>query len=124
MSSYLYYLYVQVWHTVYPLHYSCLIVYREGDIVKQPMKKGSFVPKKCTRGGGGVGHVGVGWGGVGHAGGWGVSYRGGVGHVGVGWVGSCRGWGGSCRGGVGWGCVMQGGGVGWGVSCRGWGWIM
>ena len=33
-----------------------LIVYREGDIVKQPMKKGSFVPKNVP---------GVGWGGVG-----------------------------------------------------------
>ena len=31
-----------------------LIVYREGDIVKQPMKKGSFVPKNVP---------GVGWGG-------------------------------------------------------------
>ena len=45
-----------------------LIVYREGDIVKQPMKKGSFVPKNVP---------GVGWGGVG----W-------VGHEGVGWGGS------------------------------------
>ena len=47
--------------------------------MKQPMKKGSFVAKKCTRGG-----VGVGW--VGHEGvGWG---RGGVGWVMkvVGWV--------------------------------------
>ena len=43
-----------------------VIVYREGDIVKQPMKKGSFVPKNVP---------GVGWGGVG----W-------VGHEGVGWV--------------------------------------
>ena len=43
-------------------------VYREGDIVKQPMKKGSFVPKNVP---------GVGWGGVG----W-------VGHEGVGWGGS------------------------------------
>ena len=33
-----------------------LIVYRKGDIVKQPMKKGSFVPKNVP---------GVGWGGVG-----------------------------------------------------------
>ena len=32
------------------------IVYREGDIVKQPMKKGSFVPKNVPE---------VGWGGVG-----------------------------------------------------------
>ena len=38
-----------------------LIVYREGDIVKQPMKKGSFVPKN-------VPGVGVGWGGVGWGG--------------------------------------------------------
>ena len=45
-----------------------LFVYREGDIVKQPMKKGSFVPKNVP---------GVGWGGVG----WG-------GHEGVGWGGS------------------------------------
>ena len=50
-----------------------MIVYREGDIVKQPMKKGSFVPKNVP---------GVGW--------VGGSYRAGVG------------WGGSCRGGVGW----------------------
>ena len=34
-------------------------VYRKGDIVKKPMKKGSFVPKNAP---------GVGWGGVGHAG--------------------------------------------------------
>ena len=76
-------------------HYpgSTLIVYREGDIVKQPMKKGSFVPKNVPRvGWGGVCHVGVGWGGVGHARGWGVSCR-------VGWGG---GWGVSCRGGMGW----------------------
>ena len=33
-----------------------IIVYREGDIVKQPMKKGSFVPKNVP---------GVGWGMVG-----------------------------------------------------------
>ena len=39
--------------------------------MKQPMKKGSFVPKNVP---------GVGWGGVK---GWG---RGGVGHEGVGWV--------------------------------------
>ena len=53
-----------------------LVVYREGDIVKQPMKKGSFVPKNVP----GVGWGGVGW--VGHeAVGWG-----GVGHEGVGWV--------------------------------------
>ena len=48
-----------------------IIVYWERDIVKQPMKKGSFVPKNVP---------GVGWGGVGHAGvGWGASCRGGVG---------------------------------------------
>ena len=80
--------------------------------MKQPMKKGSFVPKNVP----GVGWGGscrgrVGWGGscrgggvchagVGHAGGWGVSCRGGVGHVGVGW-------GGVGHAGVGWG------GVGW-----------
>ena len=41
-----------------------LIVYREGDIVKQPMKKGSFVPKNVPGvGWGWVGHEGVGWGG-------------------------------------------------------------
>ena len=54
-----------------------IFVYRKGDIVKQPMKKDSFVPKDVP----GVG----GWGGVGwvcHVG-WG-----GVGHVGVGWGGS------------------------------------
>ena len=51
----------------------------ERETVKQPMKKGSFVPKKCTR---------VGWG-------WGGSCRGGMG-----WV--KQGWGGSCRGRVGW----------------------
>ena len=39
--------------------------------MKQPMKKGSFVPKNIPGvgwgrvGWGGVGHVGVGWGGVG-----------------------------------------------------------
>ena len=33
-----------------------VIVYRKGDIVKQPMKKDSFVPKNVP---------GVGWGGVG-----------------------------------------------------------
>ena len=56
--------------------------------MKQPMKKGSFVPKNVP---------GVGWG----WGGWG----------GVGWV--MHGWGGvsgSCIGGVGWGGW---GGVGW-----------
>ena len=59
-----------------------LFVYREGDIVKQPMKKGSFVPKNVP---------GVGWGGVG---GWVMKGWGG----GVGWV--MKGW-----GGVGWGGV-------------------
>ena len=47
---------------------------------------------------------------MGYAGGWDVSCRGGggVGHVGVGWGVSCRGvgWGGSCRGRVGVGWVM------------------
>ena len=58
------------------LPFPSLIVYREGDLVKQPMKKGSFVPKMYQ------GWGGVGWGGVGHEGvGWGVSYRGGVGWV-------------------------------------------
>ena len=38
---------------------SGLIVYQKGDIVKQPMKKGSFVPKNVP----GVGWGGVGWGG-------------------------------------------------------------
>ena len=85
-----------------------IFVYREGDIVKQPMKKGSFVPKNVP---------GVGWGGVGGSWrggvGWGRSWRGGVGW---GWV--MKGWGGSCRGGVGW--VMKG----WGGSCRGGvGWV-
>ena len=51
--------------------------------MKQPMKKGSFVPKNIP---------GVGWGGscrdgVGHVRvGWGGSCRGGVGHSGLGWV--------------------------------------
>ena len=40
-----------------------IIVYRKGDIVNQPMKKGSLVPKDIP---------GLGWGG---------SYRGGVGWV-------------------------------------------
>ena len=48
--------------------------------MKQPMKKGSFVPKKV-----GWGWVMKGWGGgVSYRG---VSYRGGVCHVGVGWGG-------------------------------------
>ena len=60
--------------------------------MKQPMKKGSFVPKNVPGVGvGWVGHEGVGWGGV---------MWGGVCHEGVGWVG----WGVSYRGGV--GCVM------------------
>ena len=58
-----------------PLVAMHFIVYRKGDIVKQPMKKGSFVPKNVP---------GVGW--VGHEGvGWGVSCRGGVGWVMKGW---------------------------------------
>ena len=78
------------------------IVYWKGDIVKQPMKKGSFVPKN-------VPGVGWGWGMVGWVmKGWGGSCRGvvGVGHVGAGSDGSCRGgvewamkgWGGPWRG--------------------------
>ena len=56
--------------------------------MKQPMKKGSFVPKNVPGvGWGGVGWVMKGWGGVCHVGvGWGVSCRGGVGHEGVGCV--------------------------------------
>ena len=57
-----------------------ITVYQKRDIVKQPMKKGSFLPKKCTRGG--VGHAGVVWVMQGGLGGY---YRGGVGHAGVGW---------------------------------------
>ena len=98
-----------------------MIVYRKGDIVKQPTKKGSFVPKNVP----GVG--GVGWGWVIQGWGWGGSCRGGVGwggvgHTGVGWV--MQWWGGSCRGGVGHTRV------GWGGSCRGGvghavvGWVM
>ena len=53
---------------------NCLCcLYQKGDIVKQPMKKGSFVPKSV---------LGVGWGG---------SCRGGVGQARVGWGLSCRG---------------------------------
>ena len=75
--------------------------------MKQPMKKGSFVPKNVP----GVGWVMLGWGGVGHAGvgvGWGV----------VGWV--MQGW-----GGVG-GCVMQGcgGSHRGGVGHAGLWWVM
>ena len=62
---------------------SLFIVYRKGDIVKQLMKKGSFVPKNVS---------GVGW----VMQGWGESCRGGVSHVG----------GGVCDAGVGW--VMWG----------------
>ena len=65
---------------------AAIFVYQKGDIVKQLMKKDSFVPKNVP---------GVGWCGVGHV--W-VGWDG-VGHVGVGWV--IQGWGGSCRGGVG-----------------------
>ena len=81
-----------------------LIVYREGDTVKQPMKKGSFVPKN-------VPGVGVGW--------WVMKGCGGVGWGG--WV--MKGWGGVVWGGVGWGGVGHEGvgwvchiGVGWGGS--------
>ena len=45
--------------------------------MKQPMKKGSFVPKNVPGCGVGMGHVGVECGG---------SCRVGVGHVGMGWV--------------------------------------
>ena len=57
--------------------------------MKQPMKKGSFVPRNVP----GVG--GVGWGGVGHTG---------------------VGWGGSCRGGLGW-IMKRWGGVGHEGGC-------
>ena len=73
--------------------------------MKQPMKKGSFVPKNVPRvGSGGSCRSWVGWVGC---------------HVGVGCGGSCRGrWGGvSCRAGV--------GPVGWdGVGHVGVGWVM
>ena len=71
--------------------------------MKQPMKKGSFVPKN-------VPGVGVGWG---------VSCRGGVGCV-------MQGWGGSCRGGVGHvGVGVVHAGVWWGgVGHLGVGWVM
>ena len=50
--------------------------------MKQPMKKGSFVPKNVP----GVGWSGVGW--VVHEGvGWVMKGWGGVGHEGVGWGG-------------------------------------
>ena len=54
---------------------SNIFVYRKGDIVKQPMKKGSFVPKNVP---------GAGW--VG----WGGSSRGGMGWVMQEWGGSCQ----------------------------------
>ena len=75
-----------------------IFVYREGDIVKQPMKKGSSVPKNVPGVGWG-GWVMKGWGGVV----WGGWVRKGWG--GVGWVG---------HEGVGWGRVgHEGGGCGW-----------
>ena len=43
--------------SVYILH-SLIVV--KGDLVKGPMKKGSFVPKNVS-GWGGVDHAGVGW---------------------------------------------------------------
>ena len=87
----------------YVIYQGFFFVYQKGDLVKQPMKKGSFVPKNVP---------GVGWGGCVMEGWDGVGW--GVGGVGVSW-----------RGGV--GCVMEGvchGGVGWGaVGCvmEGWG---
>ena len=51
-----------------------VIVYQKGDLVKQPMKIGSFVPKNVPE---------VGWG-------WGGSCRGGVGGVCHGGVGHNR----------------------------------
>ena len=84
--------------------------------MKDPMKKGSLVPKNYW---GGVGHKipRIGWGRVGHAGvGWGevrwvIQGWGGVGHKGVVWGGSYRsGW--YYRGGVGHT------GVRWGGSSR------
>ena len=64
--------------------------------MKQPMKKGSFVPKNVCHAGVGWCHIGVGWvmqwWGVSCRGGWGChvgvggSYRGWVGHAVVGWV--------------------------------------
>ena len=87
------------------------IVYRKGDIVKQPMKSRDVLPKNVPGvGWGGVGWVTrvrwvtQGWGGdrVHHTGGAG-SHRGGwgrVGHVGVEWGGMW--WGGVSHAGVGW----------------------
>ena len=67
----------------------CLIVYRKGDIVTEPMNSRDVLPKNVP---------GVGWGGVGGVGWWvmvgGVGWvgHGGVGWGGVGWV--MQGWGG------------------------------
>ena len=74
------------------------VVYQKGDIVKDPMKSISFVPKTIP---------GVGWGGSCRVGwvmeGWGGSWGVG-GHRGIGWA--MEGWGGS------WGWGSWRGGVG------------
>ena len=64
-----------------------IFLYRNGDIVKDPMNSRDVVPKNAPR----VVWVIQVWGEVGHAGlgwlmqGWGGSCRGGVAHAGVGW---------------------------------------
>ena len=61
----------------FQFEFPCLIVYRKGDIVMEPMNSRDVLPKNVPGvGWGRVGHVGVGWGGVG------VGWGGG----GVGWV--------------------------------------
>ena len=76
----------------YKVNVTYIFVYQEGDIVKQPMKKGSFVPKNVPEVGW-EGHEGVGW----AMKGWGAWVMKGWG--GVGWV--MKGWGGSVI--LGWG---------------------